>query len=80
MDVIPSPTIYEDKLIKKISLPLFNEMPRKATIQKEKKRTFKYVFNKIRLKKCASATISKPFPTYNVAYLGNVVTGWAKGM
>ncbi|KAH1001967.1 hypothetical protein HUJ04_005919 [Dendroctonus ponderosae] len=61
-----------------LTLPLFSKMPRKA-IQKERKRTFKYVFDKIRLRKCASATISKPFPTYHVAYLGNVVTGWAKG-
>ncbi|XP_066260590.1 uncharacterized protein [Euwallacea similis] len=68
----------EDKRpLKKKLFPMLNE-PRKA-IQKDKKKTFKYVFNKIRLKKCASATISKPFPTYHVAYLGNVVTGWAKG-
>ncbi|CAH1128390.1 unnamed protein product [Ceutorhynchus assimilis] len=69
-------TIREEKFMKKI--PLLNDMPRKA-LTKENKRTFKNVFNKIRLRKCASATISKPFPTYHVAYLGNVITGWAKG-
>ncbi|KAL1514137.1 hypothetical protein ABEB36_003446 [Hypothenemus hampei] len=70
---------YDQKFIKKkISFPMFNETSRK-TIPKDKTKSFKYVFNKIRLKKCASATISKPFPTYHVAYLGNVLTGWAKG-
>lgn len=69
---------YEDKLIKKIPIPLFHEMPCKV-LQKEKRKTFKYLFNRIRLKNCASATISKPHSTYFVAYLGNVVTGWAKG-
>ncbi|CAH0556456.1 unnamed protein product [Brassicogethes aeneus] len=40
---------------------------------------FKTFLNRLRLKKYASATISKPDPTYKVAYLGNVITGWAKG-
>lgn len=35
--------------------------------------------NRLRLRRSASADISKPDPTYKVAYLGNVITGWAKG-
>ncbi|XP_050308913.1 protein FAM43A [Anthonomus grandis grandis] len=71
-------TICEDKFMRKLTLPSICNEPRKS-IQKEKKKSFKYMFSKIRLKKCVSATISKPFPTYHVAYLGNVITGWAKG-
>lgn len=70
----------EDKHhIKRKIFPMFNDVSRKAIQNDKQKKTFKYVFNKIRLRKCASAVISKPFPTYQVAYLGNVVTGWAKG-
>lgn len=43
------------------------------------KRIFRTLMNRLRLKKCATATISRPDPCYRVAYLGNVVTGWAKG-
>ncbi|KAJ8979523.1 hypothetical protein NQ317_004127 [Molorchus minor] len=54
-------------------------MPSKE-LQKDKgKRVFKCLINKLRCKKYASAAISKPDPTYRVSYLGNVVTGWAKG-
>lgn len=43
------------------------------------KRMLKTFINRLRLRKCASANISEPDPLFKVAYLGNVVTGWAKG-
>lgn len=43
------------------------------------KKVFRCLINRLRLRKSASADISKPDPTYKVAYLGNVITGWAKG-
>ncbi|KAJ8956842.1 hypothetical protein NQ318_014256 [Aromia moschata] len=58
---------------------LNSEMPTKELRKDRGKRVFKSLLNKLRCKKYASATISKPDPTYRVAYLGNVVTGWAKG-
>ncbi|CAH1368719.1 unnamed protein product [Tenebrio molitor] len=58
---------------------LNSEMPGKG-FQKEKgRRMLKTFLNRLRLRKSASVTISTPDPTYRVAYLGNVVTGWAKG-
>lgn len=58
---------------------LNSEMPNKEMQKEKRKRVFKSLLNRLRCKKYASATISKPDPTYRVAYLGNVVTGWAKG-
>lgn len=58
---------------------LNSEMPGKEFQKDRGKKMFKTLLNRLRLKRCASATISKPDPTYRVAYLGNVVTGWAKG-
>lgn len=43
------------------------------------KRVLRTLFNKIRMRKTASADISQPDPSFKVFYLGNVVTGWAKG-
>lgn len=43
------------------------------------RKVLKSLINRLRLRRSASAEISKPDPTYKVAYLGNVVTGWAKG-
>lgn len=40
-------------------------------------RTFRVGIKKIW--KRGSATITEADPTYKVAYLGNVLTGWAKG-
>ncbi|XP_056644404.1 uncharacterized protein LOC130450190 [Diorhabda sublineata] len=58
---------------------LNSEMPRKELQKDRGKKALKCLLNKLRLKKYGSATISKPDPVYRVAYLGNVVTGWAKG-
>ncbi|XP_060518802.1 uncharacterized protein LOC132697371 [Cylas formicarius] len=58
---------------------LNSEMPCKNVQKDRGRKMFKYLLNRLRLKKYASATISRPDPTYRVAYLGNVVTGWAKG-
>lgn len=67
--------------IKKVfSIETLNcEMPGKDFQKDRGKRAVKSFLNRLRWKKYASATISKPDPTYKVAYLGNVVTGWAKG-
>lgn len=43
------------------------------------RKVLKTLLNRLRLKRCASVEISRPDPTFKVAYLGNVVTGWAKG-
>lgn len=43
------------------------------------KRILKTIVNKIRLKQCQSLDISPPDPNYKVVYLGNVLTGFAKG-
>lgn len=58
---------------------LNSEMPRKELQKDRGKRAFKCLLNILRMKKYGSATISKPDPVYRVAYLGNVITGWAKG-
>ncbi|VEN52386.1 unnamed protein product [Callosobruchus maculatus] len=58
---------------------LHSEMHSKEMTRERGKRAIKRLLNVIRLKKYACATISRPDPTYKVAYLGNVITGWAKG-
>ncbi|KAL3282946.1 hypothetical protein HHI36_006104 [Cryptolaemus montrouzieri] len=58
---------------------LNSEMPSREYQKDKRKKVIKAFLNKLRLRKCASATISRPDPMYKVAYLGNVVTGWAKG-
>lgn len=58
---------------------LNSEMPGKG-LQKDKgRKLLKGLLNRLRMRRYASVTISKPDPSYRVAYLGNVVTGWAKG-
>lgn len=58
---------------------LNSEMPRKELQKDRGRKAFKIFLNRLRLKRYGSATISKPDPVFRVAYLGNVVTGWAKG-
>lgn len=58
---------------------LNSEMPGKGLQKERGRKMLKTFLNRLRLKKTASVTISRPDPTYRVAYLGNVVTGWAKG-
>ncbi|XP_044752857.1 uncharacterized protein LOC123312476 [Coccinella septempunctata] len=58
---------------------LNSEMPSREYQRDKGKKIIRIFLNKLRLRRCASATISRPDPTYKVAYLGNVVTGWAKG-
>lgn len=54
------------------------EMPDRY--QKDRgKRVLRSLLNRLRLRRTASVDISQPDPSYKVAYLGNVVTGWAKG-
>ncbi|KAB0800568.1 hypothetical protein PPYR_06308 [Photinus pyralis] len=43
------------------------------------KRVLRTLLNRLRLRRSASVDISEPDPSFKVAYLGNVVTGWAKG-
>ncbi|GJQ81196.1 hypothetical protein Trydic_g5753, partial [Trypoxylus dichotomus] len=57
---------------------LNSEMPGRGYQKDRGKRALRMFFNRLRLRKCASADITEPDPTYKVAYLGNVVTGWAK--
>ncbi|GLV41598.1 uncharacterized protein CBL_06827 [Carabus blaptoides fortunei] len=58
---------------------LHNEMPCRRPQKEFGRRALKTLFNRLRLRKYASADISTPDPSYKVAYLGNVLTGWAKG-
>lgn len=58
---------------------LNSEMPGRGYQKDRGKRAFRMFLNRLRLRKCASADITEPDPTYKVLYLGNVVTGWAKG-
>lgn len=58
---------------------LNSEMPLRECRKDGGRRLLKTLFNRLRLRKAASADISVPDPTFKVAYLGNVVTGWAKG-
>lgn len=80
-DAVDSAIISRIKNKRKISLQaveddvLFSDKDR----CKNGRKILKTLLNRIRLRKCASATISRPSNTYKVAYLGNVVTGWAKG-
>ncbi|EFA04250.2 hypothetical protein TcasGA2_TC014504 [Tribolium castaneum] len=78
-DIVDS--VFVTKTVKKVpSIEALNsEMPGK-NLQKERgRKMLKTLLNRLRLRKSASVTISLPDPTYRVAYLGNVVTGWAKG-
>lgn len=43
------------------------------------KRLLKTLVNKICMKNSQSVDISPPDPVFKVVYLGNVITGWAKG-
>lgn len=77
-DVVDSALFKPVKKVPSIEA-LNSEMPGK-NIQKERgRKMLKTLLNRLRLRKSASVTISMPDPTYRVAYLGNVVTGWAKG-
>lgn len=76
--ILPTPLSSELKKVPSIET-LNSEMPYKELQKDRGKRAIKSFINRLRWKKYASATISKPDPTYRVAYLGNVVTGWAKG-
>lgn len=76
--ILAKPPIHDLKKVPSIET-LNSEMPCKEVHKDRGKRAFKSFLNRLRWKKYASATISKPDPTYRVAYLGNVVTGWAKG-
>ncbi|CAG9863340.1 unnamed protein product [Phyllotreta striolata] len=58
---------------------LNSEMPKKELQKDRGRKAFKIFLNRLRLKRYGCATITKPDPTFKVAYLGNVVTGWAKG-
>lgn len=58
---------------------LHNEMPGRRPSREFGRKALKTLFNRLRLRKYASADISAPDPSYKVAYLGNVLTGWAKG-
>lgn len=58
---------------------LNSEMPGRELRKDGRRRILRTLLSKLRIKRCASANISEPDPTYKVAYLGNVVTGWAKG-
>lgn len=58
---------------------LNSEMPSREYHRDKGKKIIRTFLNKLRLRRTASVTISRPDPTYKVAYLGNVVTGWAKG-
>lgn len=58
---------------------LNSEMPLREYRKDGGRRLLKTLFNRLRLRKVASVNISEPDPTFKVAYLGNVVTGWAKG-
>lgn len=80
VDAAILPKSPSDDLKKVFSIETLNsEMPGKEFQKDRGKRAVKSFLNRLRWKKYASATISKPDPTYKVAYLGNVVTGWAKG-
>lgn len=76
--ILAKPPTYDLKKVPSIET-LSSEMPCKELQKERGKRAVKSFLNRLRWKKYASASISKPDPTYRVAYLGNVVTGWAKG-
>ncbi|XP_022908112.1 uncharacterized protein [Onthophagus taurus] len=81
VDVIDAALMVKTDGPKRVpSIEILNsEMPGRCNQKERGKRAFKALLNKLRLRKCASADITEPDPTYKVAYLGNVVTGWAKG-
>ncbi|KAF5295058.1 hypothetical protein FQR65_LT10611 [Abscondita terminalis] len=64
---------------RRVSIEVLNcEMPDK--LKKDRgKRVLRILLNRLRLRRSASVDISDPDPSFKVAYLGNVVTGWAKG-
>ncbi|KAG5869827.1 hypothetical protein JTB14_020185 [Gonioctena quinquepunctata] len=82
VDAVVLPKPVNDADLKKVpSIETLNsEMPCKDFHKDRGKKAFKSLLNRLRWKKYASATISRPDPSYRVVYLGNVVTGWAKGM
>lgn len=80
-DVIDAAILSRPPRPKKVpSIEALNsEMPGRIFAKDRGRRALKTFLNKLRLRRCATASISQPDPTYKVAYLGNVVTGWAKG-
>nr|XP_023027383.1 uncharacterized protein LOC111515389 [Leptinotarsa decemlineata] len=78
VDVLPKQV--ENGHVKKIpSIETLNsEMPCRDFYKDRRRKAFKSLLNRLRWKKYASATISRPDPSYRVVYLGNVVTGWAQ--
>lgn len=64
---------------RRLSIEVLNcEMPDKYRKDRGK-RVLRTLLNRLRLRRSASVDISDPDPSFKVAYLGNVVTGWAKG-
>lgn len=58
---------------------LNSEMPSREMRKDSGRRVLRTLLNRLKIRRTASVNISEPDPTFKVAYLGNVVTGWAKG-
>lgn len=80
LDIVDSALLAKNDDTKRVSIePLNSEMPSRYYQKDRGRRALRTFLNRLRLRKTASADITEPDPTYKVAYLGNVITGWAKG-
>lgn len=75
--------IIMKRMERRCTIPLIdslnNELPCHRSHKEYGRRALRTLLNRLRLRRAASAEISAPDPIYKVAYLGNVLTGWAKG-
>ncbi|KAK5646224.1 hypothetical protein RI129_004688 [Pyrocoelia pectoralis] len=78
-DTVDATLACENVGQKPVAIEVLNcEMPDRYRKDRGK-RVLRSLLNRLRLRRSASIDISEPDPSFKVAYLGNVVTGWAKG-
>lgn len=58
---------------------LNSELPARELRKSDGRRILRTLLSRLKLRRSASVNISEPDPSFKVAYLGNVITGWAKG-
>ncbi|KAF5271344.1 hypothetical protein FQA39_LY08142 [Lamprigera yunnana] len=78
-DTVDATVLPNDVGQKRVSIDVLHcEMPDRHRKDRGK-RVLRSFLNRLRLRRSESVDISDPDPSFKVAYLGNVVTGWAKG-
>lgn len=80
-DTVDAAILCRNVPVKKVpSIEALNsELPSRELRKGDGRRVLRTLLSRLKLRRSASVNISEPDPTFKVAYLGNVVTGWAKG-